>query len=656
MPPAQLQRLLTTALAHHQAGRLEEADRIYRQVCAAEPTNFDAVHLSGTIAYQQANYKEAIGLLTRAHRLNPRSAPCETRLGLCHFALGQTAEAATRLRSASRVDPKLIDAWLGLGLVLRSTGEPAEAIACYERVVQLDSKHADAHNQIGAIKAQTQGFSVGLPYFRKAVVLDPNLAAASCNLGLALVAANQFEDALASFDRALAVDPKLVLAQVGRALTFQQSYQLDEAIASYGEALALQPENHEARSGRLLTLNYRDDWDRDALFREHLEFGRIAESAKPATPFPRATDPNRKLRIAFLSPDLRTHSVAYFLGPILRYLDRSQFEIVLYHDHFQTDAWSERLRKYTVLWRNFAGQPHDVVEQSIRADQPDVLVDLAGHTGINRLPLFARRLAPVQISYLGYPNTSGLRAMDFRFVDATTDPGADDDARHTEKLIRFSPCAWTYEPPSHAPEPSRVGDERFTFGSFNNLAKLSPFTLRLWSKILQATPDSRLLLKGHGLENGLARSVMTQRIRDAGIELARVHLLGRTPDVGSHLEVYRHVDIALDAFPYHGTTTTCEALWMGVPVITRVGDRHASRVGASLLQAIGHPEWIARDDEKYVAAAIELARNPEARQRLRTQLRADMRGSVLLDHAAQAARFGEALRECWRERAAQAKS
>lgn len=649
MPPAQLLRLLTTALAHHQAGRLDQADQLYRQVWAAEPRNFDAVHLSGTVAYQKANYKEAVDLLTRAHRLNPRSASCETRLGLSHFALGQTTEATTRLRSASRVDPKLIDAWLGLGLVLRSTGKPDEAIACYERVVQLDPKTADAHNQIGAITAQTQGFNVALPHFRKAVALDPRLATAWCNLGLALVAANQFEEALASFDRALALDLKLVPARVGRALAFQQSYQLDEAIAGYGEALALQPENHEARSGRLLALNYRDDWDRDTLFREHLEFGRIAETKNPTTTFRNAIDPERKLRVAFLSPDLRTHSVAYFLEPILRHLDRSQFEIVLYHDHFQSDAWSERLRQHAVLWRNFAGRPHDVVEATIRSDQPDVLIDLAGHTGINRLPLFARRLARVQISYLGYPNTTGLRAMDFRFVDATTDPGADDDAWHTEKLIRFSPCAWAYEPPSHAPEPTRTGHERFTFGSFNNLAKLSPFTLKLWSKVLQATPESRLLLKGHGLENPLVRDVMTRRIRDAGIDLTRVQLLGRTPDVGAHLEVYRQVDVALDAFPYHGTTTTCEALWMGVPVVVLAGDRHASRVGASLLQAVKHPGWIAGNADQYVAIATQLARNAEKLSRYRSELRGQMQRSVLLDHAAQAERFGASVRHCWRQ-------
>lgn len=649
MPPAQLQRLLATALAHHQAGRLDEADRLYRQVRVAQPNNFDAVHLSGTVAYQKGNYKDALELLAHAQRLNPKSAQCEMRLGLAHAALGQHAEAEARLRGSLRLDARLVDAWLGLAVTLRVVGKIPNAIACYERVTEIDPRNASAHDQIGALKADTEGLAAGIPHFRKAVALNPKFAAAWCNLGLSLLAGEQFEEALTSFDRALAADPALVQARVGRALAYQQSFQLEKATVEYREALTRQPDHHEARSGHLLTLNYRDDCDRDTLFREHLEFGRVAEAKTPTVSFANSRVPDRKLRLAFLSPDLRAHSVAYFLEPLLRHLDPAQFEVVLYHDHFRVDAMSERLRQHAALWRNFVGQLHDVVEKTIRADQPDILVDLAGHTGINRLPLFARRLAPVQVSYLGYPNTSGLRTMDYRFVDEMTDPSEDDQARHTEKLIRFSSCAWAFEPPLQAPEPRRAARDGVTFGSFNNLAKLLPTTLRLWAQILNAVPGSRLLLKGQGVENALVRSVVENRIQTAGLDPARVQLLGRTAQMAAHLELYHQVDVALDAFPYHGTTTTCEALWMGVPVVTLRGDRHASRVGASLLQAIGRAEWIATNETEYVAIAAALAADLPRIDELRLTLREQMRASILLDHATQAARFGAALRRCWVE-------
>lgn len=652
MPVAtpQLQRQLQAALVHHQAGRLAEAERLYRQVRAAQPNNFDALHLSGTVAYQQSRYNDARDLLVRALRISPRSAPCSMRLGLTYAALGRQVEAEAQLLAATRLDPKLVDAWMGLGVTYRVLGKIPEAIACYERVTILQPMHAEAHDNIGGLKADTQGLAAGIPHFRQALAADPKHAAAWCNLGLALLGIDQFEEALASFDRALKANATLVQAQVGRALAYQQSYRLDQALQEYRGALASQPNHYEAHSGYLLTLNYRDDLDRSSLFQEHLAFAAAAESGAKPEVFHSSLQPDRRLRVAFLSPDLRAHSVAYFLEPLLRHLDPAQFEILLYHDHFKVDAMSERLHGLARGWRNFVGQLNDVVEKTIRQDAPDIIVDLAGHTGLNRLPLLARRLAPVQISYLGYPNTTGLAAMDFRFVDAVTDPTDEDQRFHTEQLVRFSTCAWSYEPPASAPLPRLADKGQITFGSFNNPAKLSPTTLRLWARVLDAVPCSRLLLKGQGLDDALARSVIETKLREAGLDLARVQLLGRTSVLASHLELYHSVDVALDAFPYHGTTTTCEALWMGVPVVTLLGDRHASRVGASVLSAVGHSEWIASSPDHYVTIAAGLAGDAEHRARLRHQLRDDLRKSVLFDHAGQAARFGAALRACWRER------
>jgi predicted O-linked N-acetylglucosamine transferase (SPINDLY family) len=293
------------------------------------------------------------------------------------------------------------------------------------------------------------------------------------------------------------------------------------------------------------------------------------------------------------------------------------------------------------------------VEQTIRADQPDILIDLAGHTAMtSRLPLFARHLAPVQITYLGYPNTTGLPAMGYRLVDAITDPVGEADRFATEKLVRYAPTAWSYEPPAEAPLPGPLpGTTRpgITFGCCNNPAKCTDTMLQLWHRVLQAVPGSRLLLKGSGLGEPAMRAEFLARLQQLGLRAEQIELFDRTRSTADHLAFYQAVDLAFDTHPYHGTTPTCEALWMGVPVVTLLGDRHASRVGASLLTAIGHPEWIADDTNDYIRIATELATDLPRLRQIRAALRDDLRRSVLLDHAGQAALFGAALNACWTE-------
>jgi protein O-GlcNAc transferase len=276
-----------------------------------------------------------------------------------------------------------------------------------------------------------------------------------------------------------------------------------------------------------------------------------------------------------LSPDLREHSCAYFIEPLLQHLPAESFEVFLYHDHFREDTVSGRLRARAATWRNFFGRNADAIERLIRADAPDVLIDLAGHAGLNnRLPLLARRLAPVQVNYLGSPNTTGVTSIDYRFTDAIADPVGEADAFATEKLVRFAPTAWCYAPPPGAPPVTPLPCRRVgyvTFGSFNDLSKVTDRMLALWSKILQGVTHSRLRLKGRGLSEEAIRSHLSQRFADVGVAAERVDFLERTADTQQHLALYGDVDIALDTFPYHGTTTTCEALWMGVPVVSHMG-------------------------------------------------------------------------------------
>ncbi len=618
MTPAQLQSLLQQGIAHHRAGRLPEALAAYTRIRAVSPRHFDAMHLAGVVALQQGRALDAIELLTRARQLNPASAPCAMRLGLACMAAGRAPEAEPHFRAALAQQPDFVEGWNNLAYCLKAQDRLKESVECHER----------------------------------ATALDPQNAVSWYNYGLTLSVYGRTADALACHDRALAVDPNYAKAHFGRAQALQQSYRVEEAIAAYDRFLAREPRHFDAHSYRLFTLNYLEHLPRERLFAEHVAFGRAVGGFEPPE-FPHVPEPGRRLRLAILSPDLRTHSCAYFLEPLLRHLDPAAFELYLYHDHFREDATSARLKEIAAVWRNFVGQPNPAVEKIIRADQPDLLVDLAAHTGMtNRLPLFARHLAPVQVTYLGYPNTTGVPAIRYRLTDAIADPVGDADAFATEQLVRFAPTAWCYQPPANAPLVALLPalaapDAPITFGCFNNLGKISDTTLRCWSRLLATVPDSRLLLKGRGMGCAETRERWHARLAACGLPRERVELIERTERTSDHLALYHRVDVSLDTFPYNGTTTTCEALWMGVPVVTLRGDRHLARVSASLLTAVGHPEWIAASEDDYVTLAAGLVRDRAALARTRSALRAEVSASDLLDHAAQSARFAAALRQCW---------
>lgn len=589
---------------------------LYGQARAAAPKNFDVLYLCGLLARQQHRLAEAVDLLSRALKLNPNAVMCELRLAGVLLSVRRIPEAEQHLRHAVRLKPDFFEAWDQLADCLKAQDRLPEAIACHE----------------------------------KAVAIKPDFVAGWVNFGFTLRLTGRTAEALRCHERAAAISPDFAPARFGRAQCFQLLHRLPEAVAEYEAFLQLQPHAHEARSNRLFALHNLDGITRDQLFAEHVAYGKaLGEFVAPV--FTNNPDAQKRLRIGVLSPDLRTHSCAFFLEPLLRHLDPAEFEIYLYHDHIREDEVSARLRPLGAVWRNFSSQPTAVVEQQLRADNLDILVDLAGHTGIiNRLPVLARRVAPVQVTYLGYPNTTGVPAVDYRFTDALADPEGEADAFATEQLVRFAPTAWTYQPPAEAPAVAPapcLANGYVTFGSFNDIAKITDRMLEIWSRILARVAGSRLRLKGRGLEEAPVRAALLERVVRAGIAADRVELLERTSDTESHLAQYHGMDVALDTFPYHGTTTTCEALWMGVPVVSLLGDRHVARVGVSLLTAAGHPGWSTTSAEAYVQAAAMLAADPAALAAVRLGLRDDLKRGPLLDHRAQSVRFAAALRTCW---------
>lgn len=615
MLSSQFQSLLRQGQALQSKGQLQQAAAVYAQLRREAPKAYQGWHYGGMTALLLGQADVAEAWLAESLKLNPSFTQTALGLGVARVAKGDAPGAETVLRSVVERQPKLADAWHYLALAIETQGRYGDAVAARRQVVSLSPKHVPGWTDLGSTLSRV----------------------------------GKLTEALASFTKAQTLDPKNLRARLGRAMTLYKCHRVPEAVEEFGVVVASDPRQFQARSFRLVALNNLPGLSREQVFEEHRAFGKAAGDPVN-TMWPNTPDPARRLRLAFLSPDLREHSVAYFLEPLLQHLDPTAFEILLYADHPLVDKVSARLRSWSSVWRNFAEQVSTMVEATIKRDAPDVIVDLAGHSGTNRLEMLARRVAPVQITYLGYPNTTGVPAMDYRLVDELTDPVGEADPFATEELVRFAPTAWSYLPPAGAPDVGPLpclANGFITFASFNNFPKVSDALLHRWAQILNAVPRSRLLIKADGLGEPAVREPVEARLRAAGLSEDRVEVMPRTPDTVSHLALYNRTDIALDTFPYNGTTTTCEALWMGVPVIGYAGDRHGSRVGVSLLNAIGHPEWIAASEDAYVGAAIDLAGAPERLAAHRGALRDEMRRSPLLGHAAQAQRFGAAVRACW---------
>ena len=389
----------------------------------------------------------------------------------------------------------------------------------------------------------------------------------------------------------------------------------------------------------------------DYLLAAHREWDeRYGRQAPRPTAYANVRDVGRRLKIGYLSPDFRQHSVAYFIEPLLKAHDRQAVEVFCYAEVMRPDTVTAHLQGLADHWLMTVGLSDDELAERIGTDGIDILVDLAGHTANNRLRVFARKPAPVQVTWLGYPNTTGLEAIDYRLVDAMTDPAGEADAWASETLVRLEGGFHCYSGLKGAPEPGVppcLSAGTVTFGSFNNPAKVSAATFDAWAKLLCRLPQARLLLKGKPFADAGTRALFLARLGKRGVAAERVELMAWLPDAAAHLAVYHRVDIALDPFPYNGTTTTCEALWMGVPVVTLRGDRHAGRVGASLLSQIGLPDLIANSVEEYVEIAVALASDPARLMDLRRSLRARIAASPLCDGRAFARKIEAAFRTMW---------
>ncbi len=678
-----LQQQLESGWSHYQAGRLAEAEEFYRKVLAMQPNHVDALHLLGLLASRKGQLDAAVEFIQRAVRLKPDFAEAYANLGNIFKNLGQVDEAIAAYRQAVRLKPALAEAHCNLGNALQSKRQLDEAIASYRQAIRLKPGLAQAYNNLGnalknkeqideAIVSYRQAIRLKPDYVEahynlgkalqyteqldeaivehgQAIRLKPDLAEAHCNLGSALQSKRQLDEAIASYRQAIRLKPDFAEAHAILGNALKEVGQIDDAIASYRQAIRLKPAYELAHSNLIYALHFHPGYDARMIYEEHRLWNE--QHAEPLKrfiqPHTNDRDPDRRLRVGYVSPDFREHPVGRFLLPLLATHDPDRFAIFCYADVHLADRFTELFRQHASQWRNTFGLADERMAQLIREDQIDILVDLTMHAAMNRMLLFARKPAPVQVTYLAYCSTTGLDTMDYRLTDSHLDPPGGDDAYYSEESVRLPETYWCYPLDDQSPDvgpPPALGAGEVTFGCLNNFCKVSPDALELWIQLLRGMPNSRLILHAH---EGSHRQRVRDLLERQGIDPQRLNFVGKVP-LSDYLNLYRQIDIGLDPFPCNGGTTTCDALWMGVPVVTLGGQMAIGRGGVGVLRNVGLPHLIAQTPRQYVQIATDLAMDLPRLAELRRTLRPLMRASPLMDAPRFARNIEAAYRQMWR--------
>jgi protein O-GlcNAc transferase len=641
-------------------GDWESAERDYSGAVARGANDADTLNNLAAVYDRLGTHQErALELLVKACALCPDNG--DLRRNLVNLLKkrvetlmqeGRYREARTVAQQRVELEPQSAKAQRDLGYCHAKTGQLETAIRFYTRAINLDPNNAVYYNDLGLACYDLRLLAEAQGAFQEVLRLNPTSAVAYTHLGLLANLTGLSGVAVSLLRRAVEVEPTCGAAQNDLALFLRDQGELQECRARYGEAIRLKPNSTNIFSGYLLSLNDDPNADPRCVAAEHRRFG--AMTARPARKLvARAGDGGRKLRIGYLSPDFRTHSVAFFVAPILESHRQGEVEVTCYSTGNLEDGMTERIRRANVTWRSAFGMSDEDLAAAIESDAIDILVELSGHTAGNRLEMLAGRVAPVQMTYLGYPNTTGVDAMDYRITDVVADPVGATDSLYTEKLIRIEGGFLAYQPPDVArnlPTVELPAEQagHVTFGSFNNLAKINDLVLDAWAAILRQVPNSRILIKAKGLRDDRVKERILGAFSSRGIAAnERVSLLIQERAAADHLRLYNKIDVALDSFPYNGTTTTCEALWMGTPVVTFAGQAHAGRVGASLLTHAGLGATLAGDRSGYIDLASALGNDLERLRELRRGMRERFAASPAMDPVRLARRLESLYREAW---------
>jgi len=674
---SQVTTLLDVAARLKATGDWRGAAEKYFEVLSLEPENLSSHQNLGTLYLAAGDFAKALEHSEKAYKLYPRCTEAMSNIGAVCRQQGNFQVAADWYRAVLRLSPNCETTPLHLAVSLINHGlqlkasDPKGAIRCYREAlvhcpsnanayynlgvsyaemhkydkalinyqltVHFDPRCAEAYNNMGVIFKEQENLEKALKYYHLAIQCNPRFAQTLNNLGVAYTTSGRLTEALEYLSRAIAVAPNYAEAYNNLGWLFWDHGDLAQALRMYERCIELSPNSKNPSQNRLLALNYLHGVSSDLVFQAHSAWAErfCREVGSPYTSWPNPKVPQRQLRIGYISPDFFHHSVSFFVHALLEHANKEQFEIYIYSNATREDDKTEVFKSIVPVqrWRKVVGMPAVEVCEVIRADQIDILVELAGHTANNRLDVIALKPAPVQITYIGYNNTTGLGAIDYRLVDDMVDP-LDTTQPFSEELVRMPGCFLCYTPPARIPEIEELPALRHgvvTFGSFSCLAKVGDPVVALWARCLHEVPNSRLLVKNKGFYSPDVQATFIAKFKACGIPEHRLKLMALAPTSFEHLNIYNEVDIALDTFPYSNTTTTCESLLMGVPAVTLVGNTHGSRVCYSLLNAIGIGEFAAHSQEAYITKVKGLCSNLQTLALLRKNLRQIMLASPLCD-------------------------
>jgi protein O-GlcNAc transferase len=674
---------LQLAIRHHQAGRLEEADRLYQQILQQNPENSKVWHLRGVVAAQSKQLDRALESMQKAIAIDPDKSEYHNDLGNlfaiqndyhkaesaylraielkfdfaeAHYNLainlnkqGKSKAAADEYRIALRYRSDYPEAYFNLGAALAASDQLDEAVTVCRELIRRQPKLPKAHMQLGNVLTELGKFDEAFAEYHQARLLIPDNAEVYFNLGTVLKRSGNLDQAIIEFHHALQLQPDYPEAHLNLGATLSSQGKIEQAIATYRRTLQIQPGYIIAQSNLLYALHFDPAYDATNILREHVEWARqYANLQNETVSYSNDRSSDRRLRIGYVSPDFRTHVVGRHILPLLENHDRQNFEIFCYFNNSRSDALTDRLRSHANHWRDVASLSDQQLTELIKKDRIDILIDLTMHMAGSRLLVFARKPAPIQITYLAYVGTTGLSTMDYRLSDSHLDPpGTDGD--YLEKTIRLPHTYWCYQPggptPQIAPLPA-LKTKHITFGCLNNFTKVSSAALDLWMQLLQKIPASRLIL--HAL-SGSHREATKKRFAAAGVDPQRIEFVGTLP-WEKYIDLYNsRIDIALDPTPYGGGITSLDALWMGVPLVTLRGETGVGRGGCSILSNLELPELIASSHDEYVRIAADLAGDLPRLSDLRATLRQRMIDSPLMDAKNFARDFENIYRRLWRE-------
>jgi predicted O-linked N-acetylglucosamine transferase (SPINDLY family) len=631
-------------------GQWSQAITSFQQALALTPQEAWLYTKLGNVFRQQNQLSEAAACYQQSLTLDPNDTEAAINLGNLFDKQEKIAEAMACYQRALTVNPESVEALINLGNGLMKQGKLTEAIARYRQALDFAPQSVEAHANLGNVLSDQGQLHEAVVYYQKALALNPNSAKIYNNLGNTLNRLNQLTDAVTSFQRALELDPLLADAHYNLGNVLRSQGRLKEAITCYQRALTLNPSTM-TQSALVLTLNCAVDYDCATIFAEHQKFDE--HYAKPLASSMRLPanerSPGRRLKIGYVSPDFRKHSVAYFMAPILAHHNHDQFEIFCYYHDTKIDVMTRRFQQYADHFFPCAELSDEELAARIRDDQIDILIDLAGHTPKHRLLVFARKPAPLQVTYLGYPNTTGLTAIDYRLTDKYVDNQGVNEQFNSELPVPLPASFFCYQPYEDTPvvnDLPALNHGYVTFSSFNNYVKVNPPVLELWAEILQTLPTAKLVIQTKELQDAGTRQAFQTQMAHWGIAEERLIITPFAPPP-EYLRTYHQVDIALDSYPFNGGTTTCEALWMGIPVVTLVGPRQVSRLGLSILSTLGLTELIASSPKDYVNICIKLANDLDYLQNLRATMRDRLQTSPLMDAFSFTHHLEVAYRQMW---------